>query len=129
MVELTLVDISILIDGSTILCCDNINRIMLARNPMYRAGTKHIEVHYHYIMENLISAKIDLAYVKTNDWVVDIFIALPRENFQDFKFDLTQHHLHSSKIIEEVSICIFIVPVHFSLFGSHWVLDSYDTCT
>ena len=29
--------------------CDNLNSIQLARNPVFHAQTKHIEVHCHYI--------------------------------------------------------------------------------
>jgi len=34
--------------------CDNLSSIRLAKNPIFHARTKHIEVHYHYIRENVI---------------------------------------------------------------------------
>ena len=32
-----------------VLYCDNLSSIQLARNPVFHARTKHIEVHYHFI--------------------------------------------------------------------------------
>ena len=36
-------------DGPVVIYCDNLSSIQLARNPVFHARTKHIEVHYHYI--------------------------------------------------------------------------------
>ena len=41
--------------------CDNLSSIHLAWNPVFHARTKHIEVHYHLIID------IDLTYVRTNE--------------------------------------------------------------
>ncbi|MCO5607102.1 hypothetical protein L7F22_061294 [Adiantum nelumboides] len=54
------------VDSVTIYC-DNIGSIMLAKNPIYHACTKHIEVHYHFIRKKVLAGEIDLVYVKTND--------------------------------------------------------------
>ena len=40
---------------------------------MFRARTKHVEVHYHFVREKVIDGKVDLLYVSTNQKVVDIF--------------------------------------------------------
>ena len=45
----------------------------LARNPMFHAWTKHIEVHYHVIRERVQTGDIDLQHVSTNLQVADIF--------------------------------------------------------
>ena len=49
--------------------------------------TKHIEVHYHYVREDRLSAgEINLIYVPTQDNLVDLFTkALPREKFEAFR--------------------------------------------
>jgi hypothetical protein len=31
----------------TVIYCDNLSNIQLAKNPVFHARTKHIEVHYH----------------------------------------------------------------------------------
>ncbi len=52
---------------------DNINSILLANNPIYHARTKHIEVHYHFIREKVLTREINLIHVNIKDQVVDIF--------------------------------------------------------
>ena len=39
---------------------------------MFHARTKHIEVHYHFVRENVIDGEVDLLYVSTNQQVADI---------------------------------------------------------
>jgi hypothetical protein len=53
--------------------CDNLSNIQLAKNPVFHARTKHIEVHYHFIREKVLAGEIDLIYVNTLDQVADIF--------------------------------------------------------
>ena len=53
---------------------------------MFHARTKHIEVHYHFIRERVLSGDIDLVYVNTEEQVTDIFTkALGAEKLQRFK--------------------------------------------
>ena len=57
-----------------------------ARNPVFHARTKHIEVHYHYVRERLSAGEISLVYVRTHDNLADLFTkALPREKFEAFR--------------------------------------------
>jgi hypothetical protein len=60
-------------DALVVIYCDNINSILLANNPVYHARTKHIEVHYHFIKEKVLTKEIDLIHVSTEDQVADIF--------------------------------------------------------
>ena len=54
----------------------------MARNPVFRARTKHIEVHYHFVREKVLVGEIDLAHVSTHEQIVDIFTkALGAEKF------------------------------------------------
>ena len=46
--------------------CDNMSNIYLARNPVFHARTKHIEVHYHFIRERVQAGEIDLQHVSMN---------------------------------------------------------------
>ncbi|KAH7277366.1 hypothetical protein KP509_39G047300 [Ceratopteris richardii] len=74
------------IDASTPILTDSQNSLAIARNPVFHAWTKHIEVHYHYVRERLHAGDIDLLYVLTQDNVADIFTkALPREKFETFR--------------------------------------------
>jgi hypothetical protein len=46
--------------------CDNQSTLKLARNPVFHARTKHIEVHLHLTHEELSGGKIRLNYIPTN---------------------------------------------------------------
>ncbi len=67
-------DLRLHVDRQIVIYCDNLSNIQLARNPMFHARTKHIEVHYHFIREKVLAGEIDLIYVNTEDQVADIFI-------------------------------------------------------
>ncbi len=60
-------------DALVIIYCDNISSILLANNPIYHARTKHIEVHYHFIREKIITKEIDLIHVNIENQVANIF--------------------------------------------------------
>ena len=59
--------------GDLILCSDSMLAIYLVKNPVFHARSKHIEVHYHFIREKVITKEILLLHVKTGDQVADIF--------------------------------------------------------
>ncbi len=60
-------------DAPIVIYCDNISSILLANNIVYHAKTKHIEVHYHFIREKVLTKEINLIHVNTEDQVADIF--------------------------------------------------------
>ena len=74
------------VDGLVVIYCDNMSSIQLARNPVFHARTKHIEVHYHFVREKVLVGEIDLAYVSTHEQIADIFTkALGAEKLQMFR--------------------------------------------
>ncbi len=73
-------------DVHVVIYCDNVNSILLVNNPVYHVRTKHIEVHYHFIKERILTKEIDINHVSTEDQVVDIFTkALGREKLRRFR--------------------------------------------
>jgi hypothetical protein len=73
-------------DAPIVIYCDNVNSILLANNPVYHARTKHIEVHYHFIREKVLTKEIDFIHVSTEDQVVDIFTkALSTDKLRKFR--------------------------------------------
>ena len=48
---------------------DNISSIHLATNPMFHARTKHIEIHYHFIREEVLAKEVNIKYINTKDQV------------------------------------------------------------
>ena len=58
---------------STTIFCDNLNIIQLEKNPFFYAWTKHIEVHYHFFHERVLSGEVELVYVPMDRQATDIF--------------------------------------------------------
>jgi hypothetical protein len=50
---------------------DSLSAIELAKNPIYYARTKHVDITYHFVRENLLSNKIDLVYENTSTILAD----------------------------------------------------------
>ena len=81
-----LADLGIHVQVPVVIYCDNLSSIQLARNPVFHARTKHIEVHYHFIRERVLDGDIDLTYVRTDEQVADIFTkALGSEKLWRFR--------------------------------------------
>ena len=73
------------------LYCDNMSNIHLARNPVFHAHTKHIEVHYHFIRDRVQAGDVDLQHINTNLQTADIFTkALGVDKLRQFMLDLGQ---------------------------------------
>ncbi|MCO5613474.1 hypothetical protein L7F22_067751 [Adiantum nelumboides] len=72
--ELLLGDLGIQVQRPVVIYCDNLSSIQLARNPVFHANTKHIEVHYHFIKERVLDGSINLTFVRTDEQVSDIFL-------------------------------------------------------
>jgi hypothetical protein len=53
--------------------CDSTCAISIAKNPVLHSKTKHIEVRYHFLRDNIEKGKIDLIHVPTHDQLADIF--------------------------------------------------------
>ena len=74
--------------------CDNINSMQLAKNLVFHARTKHIEVHYHFVHERFLSCEVELWYVHTDRQVADIVTqALGIDKLQHFSKMLGIQHL------------------------------------
>ena len=58
-----LMDLCMEIEVATRILTDSQSALAVARNPVFHARTKHIEVHYHYVRERLHAGDIDLVYV------------------------------------------------------------------
>ncbi|MCO5614972.1 hypothetical protein L7F22_069258 [Adiantum nelumboides] len=73
-------------DTANTIYTDSQSALAVARNPVFHARTKHIEVHYHYVRERLSTGEISLAYVPTQDNLADLFTkALSREKLEAFR--------------------------------------------
>lgn len=72
-----------------VLWCDNTSAISLASNPVFHARTKHIELNYHFIREQVLAKQIVLHHVSSDAQIADIFTkALSVSRFQLLKTKL-----------------------------------------
>ena len=62
--------------------CDSQSAIQLAKNPVFHAKTKHIDVKYHFIQEVIDDKQIQLVKVHTKENLTDLFTkGLPGDSF------------------------------------------------
>ena len=65
---------------------DSLSAIELAKNPIYYARTKHVDITYYFIRENLLYNNIDLVYENTSTILVDnLTKATSIPKFKDYK--------------------------------------------
>ena len=58
---------------------DNQSCIKLSENPVFHDRSKHIEIRYHFIRDQVQRGAVQLQYIPTDDQVADILTkALPR---------------------------------------------------
>ena len=82
-------DLGVRIKDSTPLYYDNMRNIYVARNSVFHARTKHIEVHYHFIRQRVLTGDVDLQHISTNLQTADIFTkALGADKLWQFMTDL-----------------------------------------
>ena len=82
------------VSDPTAIYCDNLSSIQLAKNPVFHAWTKHIEVHYHFVCEHVRSGEVELLYVPTDRQNGDIFTKpLDLDKLRQFSGALGLRHL------------------------------------
>nr|GFA24678.1 retrovirus-related Pol polyprotein from transposon TNT 1-94 [Tanacetum cinerariifolium] len=63
--------------------CDSKAAIAILCNPVQHSRTKHIDVRYHFIKENVEKGIVELFFVRTEYQLADLFTkALPEERFK-----------------------------------------------
>jgi hypothetical protein len=69
-----------------ILFCDNQSAIALTANNSFHAHSKHIDLCYHSICENVEQKNISIVYKSTNNMTADIFTkALAKPKTEQFR--------------------------------------------
>lgn len=52
---------------------DNQGAILLSKNPVFHQRSKHIDIRYHYIRDEICKGNISIFYVQSSDNVADVF--------------------------------------------------------
>ena len=82
-------ELCIPLQRSPILWCDNIGATYLAANLVFHARTKHIEIDYHFVREQVKMKNLCIGYLATRDQTADILTkALPKNRFLFLKSKL-----------------------------------------
>nr|GEW09243.1 copia protein [Tanacetum cinerariifolium] len=71
-----LIDYDILLDDVSIMC-ENKGAIDLSKTPVQHSRTKHIEIHHHFLRDNVQKGHISLEKVSSVDNIADIFLLNP----------------------------------------------------
>jgi hypothetical protein len=73
---------------------DNLSSIQLAKDPVFHARTKHIEVHYHFVQEHVLFGEVEMQHVSTDRQIADIFTKpLGLDKLRQFSGALGLRHL------------------------------------
>jgi hypothetical protein len=61
-------------DDHTTIFADNQGPITLAKNPENHARTKHVDIKYHYIRQEVSAGIVALQYISTGDMLADVLV-------------------------------------------------------
>jgi hypothetical protein len=71
--------------GPMILRCDNQSAIALCKDSKFHARTKHMDIRYHHIREQVADGRLNVLYIPSTSNPADIFTkALPRKSHEVF---------------------------------------------
>lgn len=71
------------------LWCDNLGATYLSANPVFHAGTKHIEVDFHFVRERVMHKTLEVKFISSQDQVADILTKpLSTQQFQKLRHNL-----------------------------------------
>lgn len=74
---------------ATIIWCDNMSSIAIAKNPMFHSRTKHIDIRFHYIRSLVADGIITLKHCSTSEQLTDLLTKpLPAQHHQELKFKM-----------------------------------------
>ncbi|GJU66516.1 retrovirus-related pol polyprotein from transposon TNT 1-94 [Tanacetum coccineum] len=83
-----LIDYDVRLDDVPIMC-DNKGAIDLSKNPVQHSHTKHIEIHHHFLRDNVQKGHISIEKVPSVDNIADILTKpLKRESFNYLRLGL-----------------------------------------
>lgn len=84
-----LADIDVHVHGPVTVFGDNQGSLALAKNPVFHARTKHIDIQHHFIRDCVASGTIFVDYISTHDMLADgLTKPLSRDKHLRFAYEL-----------------------------------------
>ncbi|KAJ0581064.1 putative RNA-directed DNA polymerase [Helianthus annuus] len=82
-------ELGVNIQPSPTLWCDNLGATYLSANPVFHARTKHVEVDYHFVREQVSQGNLHVKFISTSDQIADVFTKpLSSQRFQSLRSKL-----------------------------------------
>jgi len=66
-------DLGIAVNETVVLNVDNQSAVALVKNPMFHQRSKHIDIRYHFVRDEVQNGNVQLQYVPSEDNVADMF--------------------------------------------------------
>lgn len=82
-------ELAVPLQSPPILWCDNLGATFLAMNSVFHARTKHIEIDFHFIRENIHSKQMAIRFICSADQIADILT----KSLGSTRFDLLRSKL------------------------------------
>jgi hypothetical protein len=67
LIQSLLSELIVSLRRAPILHCDNIGATYLTSNPIYHARTKHIEIGYYFVRDQVVDKNIEFRFISRKD--------------------------------------------------------------
>ncbi|KAJ3699566.1 hypothetical protein LUZ61_003271 [Rhynchospora tenuis] len=83
-------ELGVRLNIAPVLWCDNLGATFLAANPVFHARTKHIELDFHFIREQVATKRLNIQFLCSADQIADVLTKpLPSPRFKLLSDKLT----------------------------------------